>query len=152
MAIVRWDPFQEMMSLQERFNRLLGTAGGERVWMPAIDITDTPEALMIRAELAGMRPEDVRVEIDDNALTISGERRQEEERKQDRYRSVEWRYGSFERTFPLPQGAKTDEVKATLEDGVLEVRVPKAERAKPKSVQVESKAGSKKAIGAEKAA
>jgi HSP20 family protein len=150
MAIVRWDPFQEMLSLQERFNRMFGTAS-ERSFMPAIDVKDTPDALLIKTELAGLRPEDVSVEIDDNVLTIRGERQQEEERQQEHFRSMEWRYGSFERSIPLPQGAKADEVKAELENGVLVVTVPKAERAKPKAVPVEAR-GAQKTIQAEKAA
>src|SRR5664280_1616026 len=126
MPVVRWEPFQDAASLQ-RLYRMLGAAV-ERNWMPAVDIIDTPEAFVLKAELAGMRPEDV--------LTIKGERRQEERPEAEQYQSTEWHYGAFQRSISLPQSVKRDAIEATYEDGVLEVRVPKAAEVVAQRIEV----------------
>ncbi len=145
MAIIRWDPFREMTSMQDQFDRLLrGSLEGRRgqeSWLPAVDVFDTKDAVVLKAELAGMNPDDIEIEVEDNVLTVKGERKFEEKVDDERYYRVERRYGSFQRSIALPQGVKADDIQATYTDGVLEVRVPKAEEEKPKKISV--KAGQK---------
>jgi HSP20 family protein len=139
MAIIRWDPFREMTNFEDQFNRLWrGVADGKRQesWLPAVDVFDTKEAVVLKAELAGMKPDDIQIEVEDNVLTIKGERRFEEKVEQDRYYRVERRFGSFQRSLALPQGVKADDIQASYEDGILEVRVPKAEEEQPRKITV----------------
>ena len=140
MAIIRWDPFREMTNFEDQFNRLWrGVAdGGKRQesWLPAVDVFDTKDAVVLKAELAGMRPDDIQIEVEDNVLTIKGERRFEEKVEQDRYYRVERRFGSFQRSLALPQGVRAEDIQASYEDGILEVRVPKVEEEKPKKITV----------------
>jgi HSP20 family protein len=140
MAIIRWDPFREMTSVQDNFDRLwrgmLEGRRGQESWLPAVDVFDTKDAVVLKAELAGMKPDDIEIEVDDNVLTLKGERKFEEKVDDERYYRVERRYGSFQRSIALPQGVKADDIQATYEDGVLEVRVPKAEEEKPKKIAV----------------
>lgn len=149
MAIVRWDPFRELTTLQDEMNRLLGRFAGEPVerqsWIPSIDVVETKDAIKFKADLAGLKPEDIKLEVEDNVLTISGERRFEEEVEEDKYYRVERRYGSFSRSIALPQGVKADQISANYENGVLEVVVPKGEEAKPKRIDVQVK-GEPKAV------
>jgi len=140
MAIIRWDPFREMTNFEDQFNRLWrGVAdGGKRQesWLPAVDVFDTKDAVVLKAELAGMKPDDIQIEVEDNVLTIKGERRFEEKVEEDRYYRVERRFGSFQRSLALPQGVRSEDIQASYEDGILEVRVPKAEEEKPKKITV----------------
>ena len=151
MAIVRWDPFREMTTFQEQFDRLWrGASEGRRSesWLPAVDVFDTQGAVVLKAELAGMDPADIQIEVEDNVLTIKGERKFAEKIDDERYYRVERRYGSFQRSLALPQGVKADDVSAQYEDGVLEVRVPKAELEKPKKIEVKA---TKRVVEAKKA-
>jgi len=146
MAIVRWDPFRELNELTNRFNRYLGhseramTPAEEQLtvaeWWPAVDIKETPEEFMVKAELPGMKKENVHVTINDGILTMQGERKQEKEEKGARFHRVERSYGSFARSFVLPQHVDETKVVAEFTDGVLNVRMPKSAVAKPKSVEV----------------
>jgi HSP20 family protein len=139
MAIIRWDPFREMTNFEDQFNRLWrGVADGKRQesWLPAVDVFDTKEAVVLKAELAGMKPDDIQIEVEDNVLTIKGERRFEEKVEQDRYYRVERRFGSFQRSLALPQDVRADDIQASYEDGILEVRVPKAEEEQPRKITV----------------
>jgi len=140
MAIIRWDPFREMTSVQDQFDRLWrGMFEGRRQesWLPAVDVFDTKDAVVLKAELAGMKPEDIQIEVEDNVLTIKGERKFEEKVDDERYYRVERRFGSFQRSIALPQGVKADDIQATYQDGILEVHVPKAEEEKPKKIAVQ---------------
>ena len=139
MPVVRWEPFQDAASLQ-RLYRMLGAAV-ERSWMPAVDIIDTPDAFVLKAELAGMQPEDVHVELEDDVLTIKGERHQEERAENEAYESTEWHYGAFQRSITLPHGVKREAIEATYENGVLEVRVPKAAEVVAQRIEVKTKSG-----------
>ncbi len=138
MPVVRWDPFQDVASLQDRFYRMFGSAG-ERGWMPAVDIDDTPEAVVLKVELAGMKPEDVHIDLDDDVLTIRGERRQEEKVEKEHHQSTEWRYGAFQRSITLPRSVRRDAIEATYENGVVEVRAPKGPEVKPQEIEVKAK-------------
>jgi HSP20 family protein len=110
--------------------------GREESWLPAVDVFDKPEAVVLRAELPGMSLDDIQIEVEDNVLTLKGERRFEEKVDDERYCRIERRYGSFQRSLALPQGAKTDEVEAEYADGILTVTVPKAEEVKPKQIPI----------------
>jgi len=149
MAIIRWDPFREMTQLQSQMSRLWDATIGSRQesWLPAVDVFDTENAVVLKAELAGMNPDDIEIEVEDNVLTIKGERRFEEEVDEERYYRVERRFGSFQRSLALPQGVKADEITAAYDDGILTVTIPKAEEEEPKRIEVKAK----KAVEAKKA-
>jgi HSP20 family protein len=141
MALVRWDPFRDLTALQTEVNRLFSRAGGGDVserqsWTPAVDVVETDEAIVLKAELAGMDPTDINIEVQDNVLTVSGERRFEEEVKEDKFYRIERRYGSFSRSLTLPPTADEGKVEAKYENGLLQITVPKAEIAKPKKITV----------------
>jgi HSP20 family protein len=140
MAIIRWDPFREMTQAQSQFNRLMDQVWGGRQesWLPAVDVFDTKEAVVLKAELAGMDPDDIQIEVEDNVLTIKGERKFQETVDDERYHRIERRFGSFQRSLAMPQGVKANEIVAGYEDGVLTVSVPKAEEEKPKRIEVKA--------------
>jgi len=139
-TLVRWDPFREVTSLRDEVNRLfsrtLGDGQGVSAWSPPVDVFDTKDAIVLKAELPGLTPEDIDIEIDENVLTIRGERTLEETVEEGRYHRLERAYGSFARTLSLPQGVKADEVSAAFDGGVLEVRIPKADEVKPRKITV----------------
>jgi len=138
MPVVRWDPFREMMNVQDQLNRTFGSFFGERKtsWLPSVDVYDDKEEVVLKADLPGVRPDDVDVEIDENVLTVRGQRSSDHNTDPERFFRIERPTGSFERSIALPQGVRTDNVQAAFEDGILTVRVPKAEEAKPKRIQV----------------
>jgi HSP20 family protein len=141
MALVRWDPFRELSALQTEVNRLFSRVGagevGERQsWTPSVDVIETDDAIKLKADLAGMDPKDINIELQDNVLTVSGERRFEEEVKEDKFYRIERRYGSFSRSLALPPTADESKVEAKYENGLLEIVVPKTEVAKPKKIAV----------------
>jgi HSP20 family protein len=156
MALVRWDPVRELDSLQSDMNRLFdgffqgrSANGGGRRWIPAMDLVETEDELVLRADLPGLGEDDVSVEIKDNVLTISGERKAEHEEKKEGYYRVERSFGSFSRSLTLPRGIDADAVSAGFERGVLEVRIPKPEERKPTRVQIGIN-GSVEGTGSEK--
>ena len=150
MAIIRWDPFREMTNLQGQVNRLADSlwSGRPESWVPAVDVFDTKAAVVLKAELPGMKVDDIQIEVDDNVLTVKGERSFEEKVDEKRYYRVERRYGSFQRSLALPQGVRADEIKATYEDGVLQVVVPKSEAELPRRIEVKP-AGATVEVGAQ---
>ena len=142
-AVVRFDPFRDITALRDEMNRLFNrTVGGEGVstsgsaWTPAVDIFDGDEAIRLRAELPGLTPEDIDIEVDDNVLTLKGERRFTDEVQEGRYYRLERAYGHFQRSVTLPQGVKADEISASFDNGVLTVGVPKADEVKPRKIAV----------------
>ena len=149
MAIIRWDPFREMTQVQSQLNRLVDQVwnGRQESWLPAVDVFDTQEAVVLKAELPGMDPDDIQIEVEDNVLTNKGERKFEEEVDEERYYRVERRFGSFQRSLALPQGVKADEIAAAYEDGILTLTVPKAPERKPQRIAVKAK----KTVAAKKA-
>src|SRR3954452_22647827 len=144
MAIVRWDPRREIDTLQSEFNRLfdsfLGNGGRADVrarrWVPAMDLVETDDHLVLRADLPGLSRDDVNIEVKDSVLTVSGERKAEQEERADGYFRVERAFGSFSRSLSLPHGVDSSSIDANFTDGVLEVRVPKPEERKPHRVEV----------------
>ena len=151
MALVRWDPSRELSSLQSEMNRLFqsffdtpatgsGTGGGNggtlRRWHPAMDLVETEDHFVLRADLPGVSEDDVKVELEDNVLTIAGERRHEEEAKGGGYYRLERATGVFSRSLTLPEGVDPEAVQASFDKGVLEVRIPKPEERKPRRVAI----------------
>jgi HSP20 family protein len=143
MALVPWES-RELTSLQSEMNRLFSsffgpTAHGSR-WMPATDIVESDGEYVLTADLPGMSEKDVKIEVENNVLTVSGERRSEHEDKRAGYHRLERSFGSFARSVNLPEGVNTDDIEASFENGVLSVHIPKPAQTKPQRVQVEAKA------------
>ncbi len=144
MSLTRWDPFRELEDMSNRLNRVFGTnalrGGQEHMalpdWQPSVDISESAEAFHITAELPQVKKEDIKVSVDNRVLTLKGERHQEKESKDKRYHRVERSYGSFMRTFALPDNVDEAKVKADIKDGVLDVTLPKMEQARPRSVDI----------------
>ncbi|MDH3973254.1 MAG: Hsp20/alpha crystallin family protein [Deltaproteobacteria bacterium] len=147
MAIVKWDPFKDMITLRDRMDRLFEDSlarlrGGEddmghSAWAPAVDIYETADTLVIKAEIPGVEKEDISVEVKENALYLKGERKFEKEVKEENYHRMERSYGSFKRIFQLPTSVDEDKIKANFKDGVLEINIPKAEETKTKQINVD---------------
>jgi HSP20 family protein len=144
VTIVRWEPFRELSSLQTEMNRLFNAAfdptatgnGGTRRWTPAMDLLETDDQFVLRADLPGMTESDVNIELEDNVLTVSGERKHEHEEKREGFFRVERAFGSFSRALTLPKGVDPEAVSAGFENGVLEVRIPKPEERKPRKITI----------------
>ena len=146
MALIRWEPARELSSLQSEMNRLFNTmfdspsgGGGTaalRRWMPAMDLLETDDHFVLRADLPGMSEEDVNIELEDSTLTISGERKAEHETKDEGYYRLERAFGAFSRTLQLPKGIDPESVTASFDRGVLEVRIPKPEERKPRRIEI----------------
>lgn len=141
-----WDPFKQIEDIEKRlstmFGRPLGTRDGGKEamtvaeWSPLVDITEDEKEYLIKAELPEIKKEDVKLTVQDDVLSISGERKYEKEEKGKKYHRVERAYGSFVRSFTLPEDADGTKVAAEFKDGVLKVHLPKSEKAKPKSIEV----------------
>lgn len=149
MAIVRWEPFRDLVSIQERMNRLFDDAfrGNPRAssedewalggtWAPSVDIFEQDGNIVLKAELPGMDAKDVEIHVENNVLTLRGERKLDNEVKRESYHRVERSYGSFARSFTLPNVVDTERIKADYKDGVLRVTLPKKEEAKPKQISI----------------
>jgi HSP20 family protein len=146
-AVVRFDPFRDITTLRDEMNRLFSRTIGEgaaagSAWTPAVDIFDASDAIVLKAELPGLSADDIDIEVDDNVLTLKGERRFEETVEEGRYYRLERAYGQFQRSVTLPQGVKPDEITASFDQGVLTVRVPKADEVKPRKIAVEANGAS----------
>lgn len=148
MAIERWHPFTELMSLRQAMDRLfedsfvrpsraLETLG--EVAAPALDVYQTPSEVVVKAALPGVKPEDVNIDITGDTLTVKGKSKAEQEVKREDYLYQERRYGAFSRSVVLPGGLKSDKAEATMEDGILTLTIPKAEEVKPKAIKVKAK-------------
>src|ERR1700744_2280860 len=149
MALIRWEPVRELGTIQSEMNRLFNSffdtptpANGTtfRRWIPAMDLVETDGAFVLKADLPGLSESDVNIELDDNVLTISGERKSEHEDRKAGYYRVERSYGSFRRSMTLPEGVEAESVKATFANGVLEVTVPKPVQQAPRKVQISVRA------------
>jgi HSP20 family protein len=149
MAIVRWEPIRDLVSLQERMNRLFDESfrGASRAtdddwalggsWAPAVDIYEKDGSIVLKAELPGIDAKGVDVRVENNVLTLRGERKFEEEAKKESFHRVERAYGTFSRSFTLPTVVDTNKIKAEFKDGVLKLTLPTREEAKPKQIQVQ---------------
>ncbi|MBC7795493.1 MAG: Hsp20/alpha crystallin family protein [Pyrinomonadaceae bacterium] len=144
MNIVRYDPFRELRGLQDEVNRLFMTSFGrgdnEQMshgsWLPSVDISETQNEIVIEAELAGLKPEDVEISIENNTLTLRGERKLEKKEQSDNYHRVERSYGSFTRSFTLPRTVSGDEANAEFNHGVLKIALPKREETKARKIEI----------------
>lgn len=141
----RWEPFRDMLSLRSDMDRLFsGLFGGvpedrEGFWAPVVDIEEDNDKIMVKAEVPGMIREDIKVSVQGNLLTITGERKQENETKNKTFHRIERSYGRFSRMITLPTDVDADKVKASYKDGVLNISLPKPESIKPKHIDVEIK-------------
>ena len=158
MSIVRYDPFRDLDRLQSEMNRLFegviaptGERGSgqmtqaTRLWSPAVDVAETQHEIVLRAELPGLKPEDVDIELTGDTLTLRGERKFENEERKDNFVRVERSYGRFQRSFTLGVPVQNDQVSATYRDGVLEIHLPKSEQTRPRKVQVSVSGGGENA-------
>jgi HSP20 family protein len=142
-SISRFEPFRGVNSLQEQFNRLFNEAfdrapeGSLASWAPAVDIYETEHELVVKADLPDVKPEELDVRVENNILTIRGERKFEKKVSEDNYLRVERSYGSFSRSFSLASTVNTEAIKADYKDGVLTLSIPKREEAKPKQIKVQ---------------
>ncbi len=143
MAIARFDPFRDLAVLQNRMNRLFGEAYGSgeegvlSTWVPPVDIYENDKKeLVLKAELPDVRKDDVSVTVENNTLTLSGERRFDSEVKRDQYHRIERAYGGFSRSFSLPATVDSGRIAAEFKDGVLTVRLPYREEAKPRAINI----------------
>ena len=145
MELVRWEPFDGLNRIQSRINELFNETFGRSqaysnsptgVWFPPVDILESKDSYLIRAELPGMKKEDFNLEVNDGTLTLSGERKFDEPANGVEYQRMERVAGKFSRSFSLPQTVKSDGIKATYRDGILEMHLPKADEAKPKQIEV----------------
>jgi HSP20 family protein len=147
MAIVRFDPFRELTAMQDRINRIFGDAYTRRYdddvlsrgdWIPPVDIYENDQhEIVIKAEMPGLKREDIDLRVENTTLTLRGERRRESEVKEDQFHRVERAYGVFTRSFSLPATVDGSRVKADYRDGVLTVVLPLREEAKPRQIQVQ---------------
>jgi HSP20 family protein len=148
MALVRWNPMQNVLSLQQEMNRMFHefaqggnseeTSWGTSTWVPPVDVYETDEGFVLKAELPGVQKDHLHIEVHDRTLTIRGERKPETEIPEDRYHRRERSYGSFQRVFTLPTPVDAEKVQANVHDGELELRLPKHETAKPKRIAIQS--------------
>jgi HSP20 family protein len=159
MALVRWEPVRELHTIQQEMNRLFTTFfdapatssgngngnGAMRRWMPAMDLVETDDHFVLRADLPGLGEEDVKLEVADDTLTVSGERRFEQEAKKDGFYRLERGTGSFSRSLTLPEGVDAEAIAASFDRGVLEIRIPKPEQRTPRRVEI-TVGGGQKAI------
>jgi HSP20 family protein len=145
MAIIRWDPFRDLMTLREKMNRLFEetfiTRGEEKElvsgsWTPSVDIYETENTLVLSAEVPGIEENDIEIKIENNTLTLHGERQFEKETKEENFHRIERAYGSFHRSFTLPNYIDQDKIKAEHENGVLKITMPKKKEMKPRKVKV----------------
>jgi HSP20 family protein len=146
MNLVRWNPMKELEEMSERLDRLFGRPvpsknGGKEAmtaseWTPAVDISETEKEYLVKAELPEVKKEDVKVSVEEGVLTIQGERKLEKEEKGKKFHRIERSYGYFKRSFAVPDGVDEGNVTAEFKDGVLNVRLSKSEKAKPKTIEV----------------
>jgi HSP20 family protein len=144
MELVTWTPFERLNKVHPRINHLFDESFGRSwanaatsgVWYPAVDILESKEAYLVRAELPGMKKEDINLELKEGTLTLTGERKSTKPAEGVEYRTVERLNGKFVRSFTLPETVKHDGIQATYKDGILEIHVPKAEEAKPRQIQI----------------
>ena len=141
-TITRWEPFAELADIRSRFDRLFGEAGGDdREWMPAIDMIRGEGQLVLRAEVPGVKPEEIDIEVDRGVLTISGKHEETAEEKDKEFVRRERRFGAFSRSMTLPDGVDAKEIKATTDDGVLELTIPLPTEAAAEPVTITPTAG-----------
>jgi HSP20 family protein len=146
MAIIRWDPFRDVVTLRERMNRMFEDVFSGRAeegrdkttstWAPSVDIFETEKELVLTAEIPGIDEKDIEIKIEDNTLSLKGERTFEKETKEENYHRIERSYGSFYRAFTLPNSIDPERIQATHENGVLKITMPKRDELQPRKVKI----------------
>ena len=145
MTVTRWDPFQDLLSVQQEMNQLFDRIFGRtepaarpagQAWAPPLDIAEHEDAYVVTVELPGVKPEELDVSLENGMLTIQGERRFEGESSGRTWHRVERRYGAFRRSVSLPAQVQADKIEAAFDSGLLRITVPKAEEARPRKIQV----------------
>jgi HSP20 family protein len=146
MKLAKWDPFREMEDMFDRYSRVIDRPrrGSQEVlaagdWAPRVDIAETDTEFTIKAEIPEVKKEDVKVTVDSGVLIIRGERKQEKEEKDKKFHRIERYYGSFTRSFTLPDNVDESKIEASFKDGMLNLQIPKTEAAKPKAIEVKVK-------------
>jgi len=136
--LTRWDPFAELGELRTRFDRLFDemVEGRPRAWTPAIDVVRENGNLVVRGDIPGIKPEEVKIEVEDDILTVSGEHEERKEEKDKHYVRRERRYGAFHRSMALPAGVDPTKIAATTHDGVVEVTIPLPKEARKETVKI----------------
>jgi HSP20 family protein len=155
-VLTRWDPFRELYGLQQRMNRLFEEqySGGREeslttgAFVPAVDIYEDEHGIQLKLEVPGIEEKNLEVKVENNTLTVSGERKFEKEEKEENFHRIERRYGSFSRSFTLPNTVNTDDINASYDNGVLTIKLAKRAEAKPKQVKVS--VGSQKTLEGKK--
>jgi HSP20 family protein len=146
MNLIKWDPFKELEEVSSRLNRIFGRTPARTEsdsemlamadWVPSVDISETDSGYLVKGEIPGVKKDDVKVTVQNGMLTIQGERKQEKEEKGKKFHRVECSYGSFVRSFRVPDDADESKVKAEFKDGMINVTLPKSEKAKSKAISV----------------
>ena len=141
MSLIRLNPYRNLVSLPKEINRFFNDFGvdawnTDTVWSPAVDINETEDGFEVKAEIPGMKKDEIQINYEDDMLTLSGERNQEKEEQNKNFHRIERRYGKFQRSFHLPNHVKADGIKANYKNGVLTVNIPKSEEAKPKEIAI----------------
>jgi len=145
MAVVRWDPFRDLNLLQDRMNRLFEDANrnwksdepaSTTTWSPAVDIFETESEIVVKAEVPGMERKDITLNLENNVLTLKGERRFLKEAKEENYHRIERSYGGFSRAFSIPATVDEEKIRADYQDGVLKIVLPKKEQLRPKQIKI----------------
>jgi HSP20 family protein len=138
MTLARWDPFRDLSTAQDEFDRLMGRAFSRNAWVPALDVRETDDRFELTVDLPGIDPADVNVNYEDGMLSISGKREFSKEDTGETWHRVERGFGTFARQVRLPRTADAERIEATFDKGVLTVSVPKAEAAKPRTIEVKA--------------
>jgi HSP20 family protein len=156
-VLTRWDPFRELSSIQDRMNRLFQDqyAGREESlvsgsFVPAVDVYEDEQSIQLKFEVPGIDEKDIDIRLENNTLTVRGERKFEQEQKEENFQRIERRYGSFTRSFTLPNVVSTEDVQAEYDKGVLTVRLAKRAEAKPKQIKVNVGSATGKTLDANK--
>lgn len=148
MTLLRWRPYQDLLSLQERMNQLMkgdffkeGEPNDMSMisWSPATDIYETKDDFVFKLEVPGMTKDDIKIEFNNDTLIIKGDRKEEKEVKEDDYHRIERRCGTFTRSFNIPKNIDEKKIDASIKDGILELRLPKKEEAKAKAIPIKIK-------------
>jgi HSP20 family protein len=146
MTLTKWDPFKDLLSLQDRMNRLFDESvrnvkpGDEAlssaIWSPAVDIYETDDEVVVKAELPEVDQKDIDIQIENNTITLRGERKFNKETKKENFHRIERAYGAFSRSFTLPGTIDQERIRADYKDGILKISMPKREETKPKQIKV----------------
>ena len=140
-TLMRWHPFADLADIRTRLDRMFDEmTDGERRWAPSVDLVEEEDKLVLRADVPGIKPDEIKIEVEDDVLTISGEHSEEKEEKGKRFVRRERRSGSFSRSLTVPKGVKADDIEAECKDGVCKVTIPLPKEAKRKSVTIKPKA------------